>query len=207
VVSLSWGWKFYRVLVVVAGFCVGAVSGNLVAEATATQISQSGNYPILMSLVSGAAFGGLAIPYLRTGLFLIVGATGAYAMFLAAQSIAPQYSLVFSIGGFAVCGIIATLFFQMIIVIGTSLIGGVAAVCGAMYFVQKYSPTWYQWTLEHSALLPAVAVGIAVLGVAIQFQIAPADGPHTGKPQGESGGADGGGSAPKASGDGHRTKA
>ena len=203
VVSLSWGWRFYRVLVVIGGFCVGAVSGNLVAEATAGQVSQSGNYPLIMSLVSGSAFGALAVPYLRTGLFLIVGLTGAYAMFIAAQAINPGWSLGFAVGGFVICGIIATMFFQIIIVIGTSLIGGVAAVCGALYWVRKYQPASYEWVLVHSALLPAAALAIAVLGIAIQFQIAPKEGPHVNgatpkpKPDGKSGAG--------ASGDGHRT--
>lgn len=184
-VAMTYGWKFYRWIVALGGAGFGAASGNILAHSTAEQISATAQYPWLMAIVGGALFGFLAIPYLRLSLFFLFGAIGAYGMYIASQAILPAYSTVFTLAGFFVCGAVSLRFFQLVVVLSTSMLGATSVATAAMWFVKFYQPTAYTTLLQHSYVIPAAVAVIALMGIVTQMQLIPEDGivPPGGKQQ------------------------
>lgn len=176
VISLTLGWRFYFALAILMCAGVGFLIGDALAAATHTQVTESNWYPIVLPVVGAVAFGAIAIPYLRAGIFAISGVIGGYSGYIASLYIAPGMSLFFTVFGFVVVGLVSMAFFQLMVVIGTSILGSAALVLCGTWALYTYSPDNYAWLLERQGLLPLAALVATFIGVAIQLQMVPEGG-------------------------------
>lgn len=177
-VALGYGWRVYRVLVVVMGFLVGALSGALIAYYTRGVVaSETANYGLIMALVGGTVAAFLAIPYIRFALFMLAGLAGGYVCLIAGQSLAPeqnQYTIYFGIAGFLVCGLVSLAFFELVVVIGTSALGACCIVTSALTMLFLWQPSVYNLALhEQPWSLPTSAIALSIVGVLMQMQLMP----------------------------------
>ena len=175
-ISLTLGWRFYFGLAILLCAGAGFLLGVALAYVTQEHVSDSAWYPVVLPIVGAVAFGAIAIPYLRAGIFAISGVVGGYAGYAASLYLAPEMNLLFAVAGFVIVGLVSMAFFQLMVVVGTSLLGSAALVLSGTWLLHAYSHDSYAWLLEREGLLPLAALFLAFLGIAIQLQMVPEGG-------------------------------
>jgi hypothetical protein len=191
-VSLTLGWRVYRILVVILCF---AAFGLFAESATGHLQAADASLPSVPPWVVGVGVGGivgfLAIPYLRFGLFTFCGLLGAYPTYLAGLNIGPEgFQTVWALGGFVITGLVALAFYELVIVIATAIAGGAGIILVGLYSLRLQIPTGtdavgaepnvatqvYDWAMAQPLVIPIAVLILAAMGAAIQLKAMPEEG-------------------------------
>lgn len=177
IVKAMFGYKLYRIALFFAGFLVGAVIGGLVGFVLAGKVTA-----VLMGLLIGILFGILNIILEKLGIFIQCFTYGFMVVMVPSlmKLLNPQTLLQ---GGYnflttgnsglsdprdmiplalivgIIFGIIGVILSRIIIILTTSVFGGVMGSLGLCMMIGKFE----------TGLLLVVALIIAVLGMIVQF--------------------------------------
>jgi hypothetical protein len=110
-----WGLKIFKFYIILLGICLGAALGLVVGGL----ITQSPEGTIIGCVISAIIGGVIAWPLQKLLVFLAVGALGGMlcAVAMIAAGLPPQACLVAGIVVFIICGIVAVLIYEYIIII------------------------------------------------------------------------------------------
>jgi len=185
-IALLWGWRFFRIFVFFAGAMAGIYCGQVLASYLPPDFFGSADLLGYFPLILGALFAFSALPYIRYSLFILAGFGGGYALYLMGMAMFDgDYRHYFAIAGFVICGIFSLAFFEVIVVIGTSILGASTIVTCALYFLNNLT---YQQTAtssismydyiasEYAWIIPLVLIILAILGMLIQMKLLPKGG-------------------------------
>lgn len=172
IIYLIWGAKIFRFLVTVnmalVGFMVGTGIGGL--------ISPDGH--IWGGLIGALVLGVLAWPLMRFAVSLMAGIAGAFAGYNAwgyfTSMYRPdlvQFKYVGAIIGLLLLGSLAFVLFRLMIILFTSLQGGVMAAAGGIALALRYQPDGQlqETLLKNPHALPLVVAVPALLGFLTQL--------------------------------------
>jgi len=172
-VSLLYGWRLYKFLVVVSTALAGACLGWYLANGYGLLPP---NLQFIAPLVLGVVGAVAAIPLQRAAVFFIGASVGFVSLgpVIAEliwrppeQPTTTQYLFV-SVLAFIVMGILSLLLFRVMVTIATSLFGATLTLSAA---VQALQALWYP-TRDFYAFYPAemaaIFLALAVLGVIFQ---------------------------------------
>ena len=185
-IALFWGWRFFRIFIFFAGAMVGIYCGEVIASYLPPDFFGSADLLGYFPLILGALFAFSALPYIRYALFMLAGFGGGYALYLMGLAMFDgDYRHYFAIAGFVVCGVFSLAFFEVIIVIGTSILGASTIITCGLYFLNNltYQQTamsrisYYDFIAsEYAWAIPLALVLIAILGMLIQMKLLPQGG-------------------------------
>jgi hypothetical protein len=165
-VYLLYGFKIFRILVMVNAALLGAWAGEWA--------SGRFGWPWWVALLGASALGVLAWPLMRYAVCLMGGLAGAFLGAMIARSAAPDATSV-AVGagiGLAVLGVLAFVIFRIVIICFTSLQGALLTVAGVVGLVARFEKAA---AAVHAALvgrpyLLAILIGVpAVIGVVYQL--------------------------------------
>lgn len=156
-----WGYKFFRTLITIYGFFIGAIIGYLLGTIAKEQAAT-----IFFALIGGAGCALLVNMVYNVSIFLIGASLGSFVYqllgFLAGQQLPSILAIILFVAG----GIIALKIVKLAIVLGTSFSGSSTIIIGALLlFGSQYDiQRLFTSRTEYSQLLLMVA-GILILGI------------------------------------------
>jgi hypothetical protein len=163
IVWLFYGWRVFKVLVVISFAMIGALVGIFLN----TKIGVAGNP--LLALLLAVVLGIISFPLMRWSVCLLGAAAGgiitAGAWF--AAGFPEQYFWAGGLVGLVAGGMISFIVFRIAVMLFTCLGGSALIIIGALALLYKYQPAmenvqhWYfdvKWFLPLMLIIPA-AVG------------------------------------------------
>ena len=185
-ISLLWGWRFFRIFVFVAGAMVGIYCGEIIASFIPPEFFGSADILGYFPLILGALFAFTALPYIRYALFMLAGFGGGYALYLMGLAMFDgDYRHYFAISGFVICGLFSLAFFEIIIVIGTSILGASTIITCLLYFLNNLTyqvnagitVSYYDIiSADYAWTIPLFLIILAIVGMLIQMKLLPEEG-------------------------------
>ncbi len=195
VLMCFFGYRLFKLALVVAGFVLGAVVATYVAWRLTTQpelvqktltypdiisaLAQAYNRIVLMvwALAGGIAGAVVSVLMHKVGVFILgVCLGGMLANATMAQAPAETYLIVLAVLGL-VGGIVALILRRAVVVLSTALNGAIAIVFGGYALVKNYSPREAIDALRlfNTDLLVLIgcAFVLAIVGGYVQFSSAP----------------------------------
>lgn len=135
VVVLLYGWRVFKVLVILNAAAVGLVGGWLL-----TGLAGMESWSLVVALACGLLLGALAWPLMRhvTGLMAaVVGGTVGYFVYLwaidaAARPDLTPYAWAGALGGGMLFGLVAIVGFNQLVIVFTAFQGSLMAVAGTL---------------------------------------------------------------------------
>jgi hypothetical protein len=169
-VSLFYGLKLFRGMVVAYAVIVGALAGQMVAARFAV-------HPAGGMIVGGLVFGALAWPLLKYAAVLLGGLAGALlaAVLVFSWSGDPVHIVGAAAVGFVVGLVLGALMFRAIIIFMTSVLGAHLVVVGVIVLVTAFGAVGDAVLagLEAKRFFLPVLVGVpAVIGIVYQAHLA-----------------------------------
>jgi hypothetical protein len=177
VVFLLWGFKYFKILVVVNAAAVGGCAGYFLGT-----VSQSQSMPILLAVAGALVVGAVAWPLLRFAVALL-GAVSGFIIGMVVCDIVvnvsgdaafANYWLASALVGMTALGMLTFISFNPVVMIFTSIQGATMIVFGAVSLLMSYSGL--QASLR-SAVEHNVAVFVACLAL-VGFVLQHAKGTH-----------------------------
>lgn len=172
-VYLFYGWKVFKVLVVLnalaMGFILGASLGNLHSQPWALYGGGAG----------AVVLAALAMPLMRFAISLMGALAGAlagyhiwnYVTAVSHRGDLAQYSWAGAVIGLLVLGALAFVLFKLAVMIFTSIQGSLLLVSGVLSLLLKYQPFFdkaHEPLATGAGLLPLLVAGPAMLGLMMQ---------------------------------------
>ena len=172
-IYLLYGWKIFKVLVVlnamVLGFVLGASLGKMHSQLWALYGSMAG--AVILAV--------LALPLMRFAISLMGALVGAFAGYhiwnyvivLMHRTDLTQFSWVGGVIGLLVLGALTFLLFKLAVMLFTSIQGSFVMVSGVLALLLKYQPFYdkaYEPLANNVHLLPLLVAGPALLGLMMQ---------------------------------------
>jgi MFS family permease len=192
VIYLMYGWKIFKVLVVINAAVLGALLGAWVggvlqgspppAEAAkaAEQVqAQGGNMPLFGAIAISLLMAVLALPLMKYAVSLMGGLAGSllgysawhYISHAAGAEAVYAYAPAGALVGLVTMGLLAFLIFRVVIIIMTSFQGSLLAITGLLGVMMHFNgPRDYllnSMTRSHF-LLPLMVIVPAIIGLAFQ---------------------------------------
>ena len=171
-VYLVYGWKIFKVLVVVNAALLGAAVGAWAGG------KLGGNMPIYGGIAGSLLLGALSWPLMKYAVSLmgaLAGAVLGYGLWnyvaKAAGSNVDKYAWVGALVGLIVLGLLAFIIFRATIIVFTTFQGAIMAVSGALGILLKQE--WCSNGLTNAMkanthLLPLFFLVPAVIGIVVQ---------------------------------------
>lgn len=161
------GYRMFRVLLVILGFFAGVILGMTLAG------NISGVTPVLgfiIALVCGIVGGLLMIPLFYVGMFLVGGMLGYLAAVAIAGAAGWQVKPLFFLFAVLVTGILAVILQRLIIILATATTGAWAIVLAVFALIQ--GPAILAKSTDPSSVGSGPFVGwviLAVMGIIAQY--------------------------------------
>ncbi|RPI62263.1 MAG: DUF4203 domain-containing protein [Planctomycetaceae bacterium] len=174
-VYMLYGWKMFRILIIVNAAMLGAVLGSKCGA-----MLQGQNMPLYCGLGGAVVLAVLAWPLMKYAVCLMGGLAGAFLGFTlwhyvtnAAQSASVnEYAWVGALVGLVIMGLLAFIVFRVTIVIFTAFQGSLLVVPGIMALLmlsQSLKPNILRAMNDNPHLLPLLIFVPAVIGIAFQL--------------------------------------
>jgi len=165
---LLWGYRLYRVLVVLAFLGLGAVLGLMLTPYLAVA-------PVIPAAIGAVVLGLVAWPLHRMAWGLLGGAVfstvaAGVATYLAVAN--PVHLVLVSVGGFILGSVLTVLVMKPLIIVITSLVGALTVGVGTLRLVTLWPAAGEPIlrTIDTYAVVPvAVVLGLAAVGSAMQM--------------------------------------
>ncbi len=176
VVYLAYGWKTFKMLVIINAGCVGILAGYYIGAEFSG--AQGGRH---MELIGGATGGillaALAWPLMKYAVSIMGGLAGSflgYGLWIYLTTILDrpgltQYAWVGALIGLLVLGMLAFIIFRLTVIMFTCAQGAVMTVAGLLAVVMKYPPAAEELQTRNPHLLPLLVAVPAVIGFTIQY--------------------------------------
>jgi hypothetical protein len=182
VVYLAYGWKIFKVLVIVNAGFVGVLVGAYLGAAYSNV--HGGRHMVLIGGVTGAILlAAISWPLMKYAVSIMGGLAGSflgyglwhYLTTILDKPELNKHAWVGALFGLVVLGMFAFIIFRLTVIIFTSVQGAVMAVTGLLAMILKYQPI----TLElqnrlttNPHLTPLLVAVPAIIGFAIQHTAA-----------------------------------
>lgn len=174
VVYLLYGWKIFKVLVVVNTAIIGAAIG-----AHAAGMLKGPNMPIFGGLAGAVLLGALAWPLMKWAVSFMGALAGAFLGYWAWLTVVTathvqgleQYSWVGALLGLVTLGLLAFIIFRAVIITFTSFQGAMLVTSGALALgmtFQSIGPDLKNALMSNQHLLPILVLVPALIGAAFQ---------------------------------------
>lgn len=175
IVYLLYGWKIFKILVVVNAAVLGALLG-----AKAGSLLQGANMPLFGSIASSLLLAVLALPLMKYSVSLMGGLAGAllgysvwhYACNAAQAPHLAQYSWAGALTGLIALGLLAFIIFHAVIIIFTSFQGAfvtVTGIVGVLMLFEQARQYLVTSLTNNIYLMPLLVLVPAIIGMAFQF--------------------------------------
>ena len=167
VVCLFYGWRVFKVLVVISFALVGLAAGIVIGD-----IIGGGNNPILGVLLA-AVLAIVSVPLMRWAVCLLGAAAGGLltaAIWYAAQ-LPEQYIWAGALVGVVAGGMISFIVFRVAVMLFSSLGGSMLVVSGVLAMLYMYSQTQEQTEelfFSEKWFLPVALIIPTLVGVLLQ---------------------------------------
>lgn len=178
VVYLAYGWKIFKVLVIVNAAFVGVLVGAYLGAAYSN--AHGGRH---MVVIGGAAVGillaAISWPLMKYAVSIMGGLAGSflgyglwhYLTTILDKPELNKHAWVGALLGLLVLGLFAFIIFRLTVIIFTSVQGAVMAITGLLAMVLKYQPITEELRnrlTTNPHLMPLLVAVPAVIGFAIQ---------------------------------------
>ena len=169
-VYLLYGWKVFKILVVINAALLGAWAGHWLG-----QVRGLGWWPAPVGCV---AFAALSWPFMRYAVSLMGGLAGAVLGVLAARSLGLEGPALAAgaVIGMATLGLLAFVFLRILVSGLSAVQGAVMTVGGLVAIVSRFRDMGGHIRTAlygHGYLLPLLVVVPAIIGFAYQFRRGP----------------------------------
>jgi hypothetical protein len=169
--SLLYGWKLYRVLLV---FSVGLAAGCLTWYFLSPHVGQ--NTALFISAGAGLLGALLAIPIQQTAVFLFGATLGfvslgpviADLIWRAPNGPTPTQYLIAGGVAFVAMGIFALLVFRPAMIIATSMFGAALVLAAAVHVIEAFSTGKTNVYGHYPEVMACAFAALMVLGVIVQ---------------------------------------
>lgn len=186
-VYLLYGWKVFRVLVMVNAALLGAALGSKLGMTL-----QGQNMPLFCGLAGAVVLGAMSWPLMKYAVCLMGGLAGAFLGFAVWNSITKaagatainNYAWVGALLGLIVMGLLAFIVFRVTIVIFTALQGSLLTVSGLVALLMlsdSLKGNILRALNDNPHLLPLLVFVPAIIGIV--FQMTTSDKGPAKKPQ------------------------
>ena len=167
VVCLFYGWRVFKVLVVISFALIGLVAGIIIGK-----VIGGGHNPILGVLLS-AVLAIVSVPLMRWAVCLLGAAAGGLltASIWYAAALPEQYIWAGALVGVVAGGMISFIVYRIAVMLFSSLGGSVLVVAGVLAMLHMYVHTSTQihdLMFNERWFLPAVIIVPTLVGVLIQ---------------------------------------
>ena len=182
VVYLGYGWKIFKMLVVINAGFVGILAGAYLGAGYSD--AHGGQHMELISGVTGGILlAVLAWPLMKYAVSIMGGLAGSflgYGLWIYLTTILDRPDLsrhawVGALIGLLVLGMLAFIIFRLTVIVFTCVQGAVMTVAGLLAMVLKYQPAAEELQnrlLPNPHLLPLLVAVPAVIGFFIQYTAA-----------------------------------
>lgn len=190
VVYMLYGWKIFKVLVVVNAAVLGAMLGAWIggalqgpppdpAQAQAQVQAHGGNMPLFGAIAISLLLAVLALPLMKYAVSLMGGLAGSllgysvwhYVAKAAGAEAVYTYAPVGALVGLITMGLLAFLIFRVVIIIFTSFQGSLLTVTGLLGLLMVFdrSREYMLSSMNHNHfMLPLMILVPALIGLAFQ---------------------------------------
>ncbi len=167
-VCLLYGWRVFKILVVICFGLIGLVIGMSVTESIVNL-----NNPLAGGLIGMGILAVLSVPLMKWGVSLLGALAGAIlaAAIWYASNLPEQYIWAGALTGFVAGGMISFIIFKVAIMLFTSLGGSILMSSGAMamlYLYPKTAPQIQDIVFNKKWFLSVVIVIPTIIGVILQ---------------------------------------
>ena len=182
VVYLAYGWKIFKVLVIVNAGFVGVLAGSYLG-ATYSE-AHGGQYMVVIGGLTGAVLlASLAWPLMKYAVSIMGGLAGSflgyglwhYLTTILDQPALNKHAWVGALLGLLVLGMLAFIIFRLTVIIFTCVQGAVMTIAGLLAMVLKYqagTEGLQDRLINNPHLLPLLVAVPAVIGFTIQYTAA-----------------------------------
>jgi hypothetical protein len=190
IVYLMYGWKIFKVLVVVNAAVLGAMIGAWIggvlqppppeAAKAAEQVqAQGGNMPLFGAIAISLLMAVLALPLMKYAVSLMGGLAGSllgysawhYISHAAGAEAVYAYAPAGALVGLVTLGLLSFLIFRWVIIIFTSFQGSLLTITGLLGVLMHFGGAreYLLNSMTHSHfLLPLLVIVPAIIGLAFQ---------------------------------------
>ncbi len=177
-VSLFWGWRVFKILIVANAAIVGAAAGAYLGQEFRRQAGD--NIVIFAALAGGLVMAAVAWPLMKYAVSIMGGLAGSvigygawhYGVTLTNRSELAEHAWVGALIGLILLGLLAFLIFKTVVMVLTAMEGSVLAVAGLANLCLKYeriSDDVRTQLTQNPNLLPLLIPVPAVIGFVMQY--------------------------------------
>ncbi len=177
-ISLFWGWRIFKLLVVANAAVVGLVIGAYLGQ----EFRQQGgdNIVIFAALAGGLVMAALAWPLMKYAVSIMGALAGSvigygawhYGVTLAKRPELTEHAWAGALIGLILLGLLAFLIFKTVVMVLTALEGASLTVAGVVSMCLRYeriSEDVRSALTQHPNLLPLLIAVPTVIGFAMQY--------------------------------------
>lgn len=131
-VYLIFGWRIFKVSLVLSGLLIGSVAGFMLGDWLGRALAMNvRNTSMIGAVVLALLLGGLAIPFVKLMVFIFCGVCGASLVSYLCERAGVGSSLLWTLGSFVLVGLISVFLIKYAMILFTSLLGAYTLVAGA----------------------------------------------------------------------------
>jgi len=166
---LVFGWKLYKISLVVFGLLVGSLVGFGLGEWFGSTFGMNPDTTAWIGAVAlGLVLGGLAIPFVKLMVFVSCGLSGAVLVSYLCERIGLGSSWLWTLASFLIIGFLSVFLIKFAMILSTSLCGSYVIVAGAAALLHGFRGISVSTKTE--LILPmAIWVLLFLLGIRTQM--------------------------------------
>ena len=130
-IYLFFGWRIYKLTLVVAGLALGSIVGFWLGEWFGkTFMMNARTTSLIGSIVLGLVLAALAIPFVRLMVFVFCGVSAAVLICYLCERSGLGFSWLWAVASFVIVGLLSVFLMRYAMILFTSLCGSYVVVAG-----------------------------------------------------------------------------